>query len=147
MEGGFEEPIDFRKDDPDMPVYLGGLSGLSGIAISNEGRVGRWSDALFAKRVTVWLAKPLPKKFTLQIHAQAAGLNASKPMQVRVGKQTKDIVFGSTFETKSVSFEIEEPIYKIEFKPADPFSPARRWGYGDTGLIAVLFQQIQILPN
>ena len=147
LEGGFEEPIDLRKDDPDFPVYLGGVSGLSGISIGNEGRVGRWSDALFAKRVTIWLAKPLPKKFTLQIHAQAAGLNAGKPMQVKVGKQTKDIIFGSTFETKTVSFEIDEPIYKIEFKPADPFSPARRWGYGDTGLIAILFQQIRIVPN
>ena len=147
LEGGFEEPIDLRKDDPDFPVYLGGVSGLSGISIGNEGRVGRWSDALFAKRVTIWLAKPLPKKFTLQIHAQAAGLNAGKPMQVKVGKQTKDIIFGSTFETKTVSFEIDEPITKIEFKPADPFSPARRWGYGDTGLIAVLFQQIRIVPN
>jgi phosphoglycerol transferase len=147
LEGGFEDPIDLRKDDPDMPAYLGGLTGLSGVSIANESRVGRWSNALFAKRVTVWLAKPLPKKFTLQIRAQAAGLNAGKPMQIKIGKQTKDIIFGSEFETKSVSFEIEEPIYKIEFKPADPFSPARRWGNGDTGLIAVLFQQILIVPN
>lgn len=147
LEGGFDDPIDFRKDAPDMPVYLGGMTGLSGISITNEGRMGRWSNALHAKRVTVWLAKPLPKKFTLQIRAQAAGLNAGKPMQVKIGKQTKDIIFGSEFETKSVSFEIEEPIYKIEFKPADPFSPARRWGYGDTGLIAVLFQQILIVPH
>ena len=147
LEGGFDDPIDLRKDDPDMPVYLGGMTGLSGISITNEGRMGRWSNALHAKRVTVWLAKPLPKKFTLQIRAQAAGLNAGKPMQVKIGKQTKAIIFGSEFETKSVSFEIEEPIYKIEFKPADPFSPARRWGYGDTGLIAVLFQQILIVPH
>jgi phosphoglycerol transferase len=147
LEGGFEDPIDLRKDDPDMPAYLGGLTGLSGVSIANESRVGRWSNALFAKRVTVWLAKPLPKKFTLQIRAQAAGLNAGKPMQIKIGKQTKDIIFGSEFETKSVSFEVEEPIYKIEFKPADPFSPARRWGNGDTGLIAVLFQQILIVPN
>ena len=147
LEGGFDDPIDLRKDDPDMPVYLGGMTGLSGISITNEGRMGRWSNALHAKRVTVWLAKPLPKKFTLQIRAQAAGLNAGKPMQVKIGKQTKDIIFGSEFETKSVSFEIEEPIYKIEFKPADPFSPARRWGYGDTGLIAILFQQILIVPH
>jgi len=147
LEGGFDDPIDLRKDDPDMPVYLGGMTGLSGISITNEGRMGRWSNALHAKRVTVWLAKPLPKKFTLQIRAQAAGLNAGKPMQVKIGKQTKAIIFGSEFETKSVSFEIEEPIYKIEFKPADPFSPARRWGSGDTGLIAVLFQQILIVPH
>jgi phosphoglycerol transferase len=147
LEGGFDEPIDLRKDDPDFPAYLGNVTGLSGVSILNEERIGRWSNALFAKRVTLWLAKPLPKKFRLQIRAQAAGLNAGKPMQIKIGKQTKDIIFSSEFETKSISFEIDEPVYKIEFKPADPFSPARRWGYGDTGLIAVLFQQIQIIPN
>lgn len=147
LEGGFEAPIDLRKDDPDFPTYLGSVSGLAGISISNGVRIGRWSDALTAKRVTVWLAKPLPKKFTLQISAQAAGLNAGKPMQIKIGKQIKEIVFGSGIETKTVNFEIDEAIYKIEFKPADPFSPARRWGYGDINLIAILFQQIQILPN
>lgn len=147
LEGGFEAPIDLRKDDPDLPVYVGSVSGLAGISISNGVRMGRWSDALTAKRVTVWLAKPLPKKFTLQISAQAAGLNAGKPMQIKIGKQIKELVFGSEIETKTVNFEIDEPIYKIEFKPADPFSPARRWGYGDTNLIAILFQQILIVPN
>jgi phosphoglycerol transferase len=146
-EGGFEAPIDLRLDDPDLPAYVGSVTGLAGISITNGSRVGRWSDALTAKRVTVWLAKPLPKKFTLSIRAHAAGLNAGKPMQVKIGKQTKDITFGSEFETKTVSFEIDEPVYKIEFKPADPFSPARRWGSGDTNLIAILFQQIQIVPN
>lgn len=147
LEGGFETPIDLRKDDPDLPVYVGSVSGLAGISISNGIRTGRWSDALTAKRVTVWLAKPLPKKFTLQISAQAAGLNAGKPMQIKIGKQIKEIVFGSEIETKTVSFEVDDPVYKIEFKPADPFSPARRWGYGDINLLAIQFQQIQILPN
>lgn len=146
-EGGFETPIDLRVDDPDLPVYVGGVTGLAGISIENGIRVGRWSDALVAKRVTVWIAKPLPKRFTLHIRAHAAGLNVAKPMQIKIGKQTKDLIFGSEFETKSLSFELDEPVYKIEFKPADPFSPARRWGYGDTNLIAILFQQILIVPN
>jgi hypothetical protein len=126
---------------------VGGVTGLAGISIENGIRVGRWSDALVAKRVTLWIAKPLPKKFTLHIRAHAAGLNVGKPMQIKIGKQTKDIIFGSEFETKTVNFEVDEPVYKIEFKPADPFSPARRWGSGDTNLIAILFQQIQIVPN
>lgn len=146
-ESGFETPIDLRKDNPDFPVYVGNVTGLADIAISNGIRLGRWSDALVAKQVTVWLAKPLPKKFTLQVRAQAAGLNTGKPMQIKIGKQTKELVFNSEFETKSVDFEVETPVYKIEFKPADPFSPARRWGYGDTRLIAVLFQEILILPK
>jgi phosphoglycerol transferase len=147
LEGGFEEAIDLRKDDPDLPVYLGSVNGFAGISIKNGERIGRWSDALVAKQVTVWLAKPLPKKFTLHIRAQAAGLNAGKPIQVRIGKEIKEITFGSEFETKTLSFELETPIYKIEFKPADPFSPARRWGSGDTRLIAVLFQEILIAPQ
>lgn len=144
IEGGFETAIDFRKDDPDMPHYFGGVTGLAGISISNGERLGRWSDALQAKHVTVWFAKPLPKKFRLQITAQAAGLNTLKPMQIKIGNQTKDVIFGSEFETKSVSFEIDKPVYKIEFKPADPFSPARRWGSGVNDLIAIHFQKILI---
>lgn len=146
-EGGFETSIDLRKDNPDFPTYVGNVTGLADIVITNGKRLGRWSDALVAKRVTVWLAKPLPKKFTLQIRAQAAGLNVGKPMQIKIGKHTQEVVFNVDFETKSVEFELDEPVYKIEFKPADPFSPARRWGYGDTRLIAVLFQEILITPK
>lgn len=144
IEGGFDTAIDFRNDAPDMPHYFGGVTGLAGISVSNGERLGRWSDALKAKHVTVWLAKPLPKKFQLLVTAQAAGLNTLKPMQIKIGDQTKDITFGSEFETKSVSFEINKPIYKIEFKPADPFSPARRWGSGVNDLIAIHFQKIRI---
>ncbi len=144
VEGGFETAIDFRMDDPDMPHYYGGVTGVAGISISNGERLGRWSDALRAKHVTVWLAKPLPKKFRLQMTAQAAGLNTMKPMQIKIDDQTKDVIFGSKFETKSVSFEIDKPVYKIEFKPADPFSPARRWGSGVNDLIAIHFQKILI---
>jgi phosphoglycerol transferase len=144
LEGGFDTAIDLRKDDPDMPYYYGGVTGVAGISISNGERLGRWSDALKAKHVTVWLAKPLPKKFQLQVTAQAAGLNTVKPMQIKIGDQTKELLFGSEFETKSVSFEINKPIYKIEFIPADPFSPARRWGSGVNDLIAIHFQKIRI---
>jgi phosphoglycerol transferase len=144
IEGGFETAIDFRKDDPDMPHYYGGVTGLAGISISNGERLGRWSDALKAKHVTVWLAKPLPNKFQLQITASAAGLNTHKPMKVKIGDQTKEVLFGAEFETKSVPFETNKPVYKIEFTPADPFSPARRWGSGVNDLIAIHFQKILI---
>lgn len=147
IANGFEMPIDFRKDDPDLPYYFGNVTGLSGISINGTERVGRWSDALVAKKVTVWLAKPLPKKFSLLVTAQAAGLNVGKPMQVIVGNQTKDVMFDAIFETKSIDFDMVDNIYKIEFKPADPFSPARRWGYGDNNLIAIQFQKIQIVPK
>ncbi|MEY4426205.1 MAG: hypothetical protein RL535_503, partial [Pseudomonadota bacterium] len=146
-EGGFEEAIDFRKDDLDLPTYAAKISGTADVAIDKGERLGRWSDALTEKHVTVWLAKPLPKKFTLQLRAQAAGMNIFKPMQIKVGKQIQSLQFGKAFETKSATFETSSPIYKIEFIPADPFSPARRWGSGDTDLIAIMFQQLQIVPQ
>ena len=143
--GGFDEVIDLRKND--LPVYVGRVTGLSGITVVGGQHIGRWSDAKQEKRVTLWLAKPLPTKFTLKIRALGAGPNAGKPLLIKIGKQTKELIFGSDFETKSVNFELTEPLYKIEFKPFDPFSPARRWGTGDTRLLGVEFEQIAILPN
>lgn len=143
--GGFEEVIDLRQND--LPVYVGGVTGLSGITVVGGQHIGRWSDANQEKRVTIWLAKPLPAKFTLKIRALGAGPNAGKPLQIKIGKQTKELVFGSDFETKSVNFELTESLYKIEFKPFDPFSPARRWGTDDTRLLGVQFEQISIVPH
>ena len=143
--GGFEEVIDLRKNE--LPAYVGRITGLSGITVLGDQLAGRWSDASQAKRVTVWLAKPLPSKFTLTVRALGAGPNASKPLQIKIGKQIKELVFGSEFESKSVGFDLTEPSYKIEFKPYDPFSPARRWGTNDSRLLGVEFEQISITPN
>ena len=142
--GGFDGTLDLRKSNLEFPHYIGSVTGLSGISIDNGESIGRFSDALIAKKVTAWLSRPLPEKFTLQIIVQAAGLNAGKPMKVKVGKQVKEIILSDKFETHSIDFEIDKPIYKIEFTPADPFSPARRWGAADTRLIAVQFQQLSI---
>ncbi|MEO6293557.1 MAG: hypothetical protein ABIO88_13160 [Burkholderiaceae bacterium] len=143
--GGFEEVIDLRKSE--LPAYVGRITGLSGITVLGGQFVGRWSDANQAKHVTVWLAKPLPTKLTLTVRALGAGPNASKPLQIKIGKQIKELVFGTEFETKSVNFELTEPSYKIEFKPYDPFSPARRWGTDDYRLLGIEFEQISISSN
>lgn len=143
--GGFEEAIDLRKSE--LPAYVGRITGLSGITVLGDQLVGRWSDANQAKHVTVWLAKPLPSKLTLTVRALGAGPNAGKPLQIKIGKQIKELVFGSEFESKSISFELAEPSYKIEFKPYDPFSPARRWGTSDSRLLGVEFEQISITPH
>lgn len=147
IEGGFEEPLDLRKENFDFPHYAANVTGLSGLTIAGGVVEGRWSDALAAKHVTFWLSKPLPKKFALSVTAQASGLNAGKPMKVKIGKQVKDMVMGAAFSTQTVHFETTEPVYKIEFIPADPFSPARRWGADDTRLLAVQFQQLQVTPE
>ncbi len=142
---GFVEAIDFR--DEDLPAYLGSVTGLSGVSTVNGQDTGRWSDAFQAKRVTLWFSRALPQKFTLTLTAQAGGPNAGKPLQIKVGKQVKELVFDAKFETKSVSFELTEPneqVTKIVFKPYDPFSPAARWGSDDVRLVAVEFQKMTI---
>ena len=147
LEGGFEEPLDLRKSNLDFPHYVGNVTGLSGLTNVNGVIEGRWSDAHVNKHITVWLSKPLPKAFTLAVHAQASGLNAGKAMKIKVGKQVQEMVLGAAFSTQTVHFETNEPVYKIEFIPADPFSPARRWGTSDKRLLAVQIQTVTIRPK
>lgn len=68
-------------------------------------------------------------------------------MKVKVGKQIKEIIFGADFSTQTLTFDLNETVHKIEFVPADPFSPARRWGGADTRVIAIHFAQIAITPK
>jgi phosphoglycerol transferase len=146
-DGGFEEPLDFRKSELDFPHYVSRVTGLAGLTVVDGGYVGRYSDAMEAKAVTVWLSKPLPKKFKLQLHAEAAGPNAGKPLKIKVGKQIKEVVLSDKFTTQIVSFEITDKVRKIEFIPAEPFSPMRRWGAADKRFVAVHFQQLTITPE
>lgn len=147
VEGGFEVPLDLRKSNFDFPHYVGAVTGLSGFTVVNGINEGRFSDAMEAKRVTIWLTKPLPKKFTLQFDAEAAGPNVGKPLRVKVGKQVKEVVLGDKFSTYSLIFETSRSEYKIELTPAEPFSPSRRWGAGDTRFLAVQFAKIVIKPE
>lgn len=147
IEGGYEIPLDLRKSTLDFPHYVGSVTGLSGFTVVNGVNEGRFSDAMEAKRVTVWFSKPLPKKFTLHLRAEAAGPNAGKPLKVKVGKQIKELVFSDKFSTQTVGFETNGSSYKMEFIPLEPFSPARRWGAGDTRFLAVNFQMLTISPE
>jgi phosphoglycerol transferase len=145
--GGFEEPLDFRKSELDFPHYVGRVTGLAGLTAVNGVYVGRYSDAMEAKKVTVWLSKPLPKKFRLQIHAEAAGPNADKPLKIKIGTQVKEITLSDKFSTQTIAFETNESVRKIVFIPAEPFSPARRWGASDKRFVAIHFQQLTITPE
>jgi phosphoglycerol transferase len=146
-DGGFEEPLDFRKSELDFPHYVGRVTGLAGLTAVNGVYVGRYSDAMEAKKVTVWLSKPLPKKFRLQIHAEAAGPNADKPLKIKIGTQVKEITLSDKFSTQTIAFETNESVRKIVFIPAEPFSPARRWGASDKRFVAIHFQQLTITPE
>jgi phosphoglycerol transferase len=146
-DGGFEEPLDFRKSELDFPHYVGRVTGLAGFSVVNGVNIGRFSDAMEAKKVTVWLSKPLPKKFKLHIHAEAAGPNADKPLKIKIGRQVKEVILSDKFSTQNIAFETNESVRKIVFTPAEPFSPSRRWGASDKRFVAIHFQQLTITPE
>lgn len=150
--GELTEVIDFRK--PDLPLFVTGVFGLSGLSenpkqpLADGGQaLGRWSDAGLAPRVTVWFSTSLPENFTLTLRARAAGPNTGKPLQIKVGHQTKEMTFGSEVSSQTVRFEGVQGVKKIEFKPYKPFAPARVWGGEDTRLLGVEFEQLSISPN
>ena len=147
IENSFEVPIDLTKDNSSFPNYLYGITGLSVISVKEGVKTGRWSDAYEAKHVTIWLTQELPKKFTLHINAQAAGLNIFKPVKIKIGNQVKEVLFDADFRTKSVSFNLEKSAKKIEFIPADPFRPSRRWGIDDHRKLAIQLAKISIVPE
>jgi phosphoglycerol transferase len=147
--GGFETPVDFRKTE--FPPFVVGVSGLAEVSpdgsapVGSAARItGRWSDAYVAPVVKLWLAKPLPSKFNLTVTARGGGPNAGKPLQIKVGKQVRELSFGANMETKTVGFELEGKVNAIEFKPYEPFVPARRWGTSDIRKLGVEFEQIVI---
>jgi phosphoglycerol transferase len=148
--GGFDEAIDFR--DNEFPVFVTGVTGLAEIAengsapIGSAARVtGRWSDAYVAPVVKLWLAKPLPAKFNLTITARGGGPNADKPLQIKIGKQVKELNFGAEMQTKTIPFELDGKFQTIEFKPYQPFVPARRWaGASDVRKLGVEFEKVLI---
>jgi phosphoglycerol transferase len=151
VAGGFDGAIDFRKTE--FPPFVTGVTGLAKISEdisapvdSSGGRrgTGRWSDAYVAPAVKLWLAKPLPPKFNLTITARGGGPNADKPLQIKIGKQVKEVSFGAEMQTKTVSFEHLDKAQVIEFKPYQPFVPARRWGTSDIRKLGVEFEQMTI---
>jgi phosphoglycerol transferase len=148
--GGFDEAIDFR--DNELPVFVTGVTGLAEMSENGAAPVGsaarmtgRWSDAYVAPVVKLWLAKPLPAKFNLTITARGGGPNADKPLQIKIGKQVKELSFGADMQTKTVSFELDGTFQTIEFKPYQPFVPARRWvGASDVRKLGVEFEKVLI---
>lgn len=147
--GGFDSPIDFRKTE--FPPFFAGVTGLAEIAedgsvpVDSAARItGRWSDAYVAPVVKLWLAKPLPPSFSLTITARGGGPNADKPLQIKIGKQVKELSFGADMQTKTIDFELDGNFQTIELKPYQPFVPARRWGTNDIRKLGVEFEQMVI---
>lgn len=75
--------IDFKR--PGYPDFLKSVIGMSTIETW-----GRWTDSNESDApatTTFFFKKPLPKKFTLQIEAQAFGPNIDQPIIVKIGSE------------------------------------------------------------
>jgi hypothetical protein len=84
-ESTLEEGIQFAKAG--YPSFLQSVSGVSGYE-----PWGRWTEG---KEVVFKFKKKLPKKFTLELTAQAFGPNVNEPLTVKLGKITKGVTLTS----------------------------------------------------
>lgn len=110
--------IDFRKQD--YPDFLDEVSGISGYE-----SWGRWTDATLGSVAKLHFKEALPKKFTLEINANAFGPNTGVPVKVKVGGVEKTFIITNKIE--SIPYHIVFDIYgtadTIEITPPNPVSP------------------------
>jgi phosphoglycerol transferase len=129
--------IDFRK--PGLPSFLAEMTG-----ISVQEPWGRWSEGpLIQLRFT----QPLPRKFTLELTANAFGPNNGQPVKVRVGAIEKTLVINSRPEiaTYTLAFETPDNADTIQIIPPKPTSPSELDAKSsDTRKLAIAFVFLRI---
>ena len=90
------EGIDFKR--PGYPEFLKAVSGMSTVEAW-----GRWTDSNESdtpSTTTFVFKNPLPRKFAIQIEAQAFGPNIDQPILVKVGDEKE------TFSLKDANLNI-----------------------------------------
>jgi phosphoglycerol transferase len=105
-----EDGINFTK--PGYPNFLRDISGLS-----NSENWGRWSDAKDAgEKVKITFAKPLPKKFLIEIKLKAYGPNQLEPIDILVGEEKFKILLNPNIEND----KIQTILINVEQKQSSP---------------------------
>jgi len=117
-ESTLAEGIDFRR--PGYPSFLIEVTG-----VSNPEDWGRWTDAAGTPVVKFRFDKPLPKKFVLELQANAFGPNEGKPTIVRVGNIEHTMVVKNTpsYAVYKTEFVNVPSIDTIEIIPPNPVLP------------------------
>ena len=126
-ESALAEGIDFTK-----PGYPGFLQTVTGV--SQHEPWGRWTDG---KEATFKFKKKLPKKFTLELTAQAFGPNVNAPLSIQIGKVKKQLtitdgqpkLYRLTFDGINAD--------TLTFVPAKPTAPKSIGVNEDTRLLGV----------
>lgn len=133
------EGIDFSR--PGYPDFIANVSGLSAYE-----KTYRWTDANAGPSARFRFKEPLPKRFVLEIQAEAFGPNGSYPTIVKLGQQTATIQF-LVRDVKPHYIELTNPdgADTLEFTPPKPISPLAFDGSsGDTRKLGIAFKRLAI---
>lgn len=105
-----------KFNEQNYPNFVTEVSGVSG-----REPWGRWTDGPVAR---FRFRQALPRKFTLDISANAHGPNAGAPVKVRVGQVEKTfIITTNNGDTFSLPFETDGTADTLEIFPPNPISP------------------------
>lgn len=132
--------IEFKKQD--YPDFLAEVSGMSG-----HESWGRWTDATIGPVAKFHFKQALPRKFTLEISANAFGPNIGAPVKVRVGSVEKSFVTtGNEPAPYRLDFETDGTADTLEIIPPDPTSPHELDpSNGDTRKLGLALIKIRLL--
>jgi phosphoglycerol transferase len=117
-ESTLAEGIDFRK--PGYPNFLIEVAG-----VSNLEEWGRWTDAVAAPQIKLRFNKPLPKKFVLELQANAFGPNEGKPTRIRAGNIERVVTIKNvpSYAVYTAEFDDVVSVDTIEIFPPNPVLP------------------------
>jgi phosphoglycerol transferase len=134
------EGIDFKKQG--YPDFLAEVWGMSG-----HEPWGRWTDAGAGPMAKFRFKQALPRKFTLEITADAFGPNKGAPVKVRVGSIEKTFVITSKKDADPyrLVFETDNNVDTLEITPPKPTSPNEiNPQDGDTRKLGIGFVSLKI---
>jgi len=123
---------------PDDPQVVAGIDGLAGIE-----HWGRWSSG---ERVTIRLARPLPRRFTVRLRGHAFGVNADLPFLLQVGAPDqvsgKEFRLGSASQWVSLDFDTDVNARDIAILVPRPLSPAELGQGSDLRRLGIALEEV-----
>jgi phosphoglycerol transferase len=119
----------------------GELSVASGLFLPPE-TWGSWSTD---KVVNLVFKRPLPEEFRLMIDARAYGPNVGKPITLKVGDISQDIVLSGDFQRKTVLVQNPKRTNEIDFIVPNPTSPFEQGLGDDKRRLGVGFRGLEIV--
>lgn len=88
--------------------------------ISRPESWGRWSNAQLGEEVKIEYNQPLPESFDLVITAKAFGVNANRPIPVRVGSEEQTLTLGNELSTTTLRFTNPSRSNTLVIVPPEP---------------------------